>query len=201
MRAFRGIVLMSVFWLSCSAWAQQEPNKPEEQEKADSKITTRVTLGNTAGAPGTVVVAPVYFTPAKGLAVGRVKLRVTYVSANLTFAKIIPGITADLGNVDLQATMEQSKNDKGVAEQTLTITASFLSPDPPREGIPPGLLGYIALRISEDGRAAAISLRTSAEAYELGSNKLIPNAGAVSSQVEVQIPEGGPIVTCFFFSH
>ena len=66
--------------------------------------------------------------------------------------------------------------------QTLTITASFLSPDAPKKGIPSGLLAYVTLKISETGRPASITMRPTVEAGELGTNQPVQNLRGVRGQ-------------------
>ncbi|MBI4465414.1 MAG: hypothetical protein HY647_11975, partial [Acidobacteria bacterium] len=108
---------MLLVWLVPVVVAQTE-------EDIDAKRTTRVTLGSTAGTPGTSVVVPVYFTPAEGLQVGSLKLMVDFVSANLKFSRLDPGITAEMGNVKMNSEAKEGKNEKGVESTTLSITAS-----------------------------------------------------------------------------
>ena len=193
--------LLVVVWLCHSAGAQQESEKAREKEAIDPKATTRVTLGSSSGTPGTSVVVPIYFTPAQGVEVGRLELNVNYVSANLTFTKLDAGVAAEMGRVDLHSEVKEDKNDKGIDTQALLITASFLSAEPPQKGIPPGLLGYLSLKISENGRPASISLRTAAEANQLGTNKTLQNVRAFEGKVDVLAPGSLPMVTCFFFAH
>ena len=188
--------------LLCSvAVAQEEPGKPREKETFDPKTTTRITLGSSSGTPGTLVVVPIYFTPAEGMGVRSLKLEVNFVSANLKFDKVERGIAAEMGNVDVTSALKVGKNDKGVETSTVTVQAGFPSSETPKKGIPAGLLGYLTMRISETGRPAAISLRASAEGAELGSNKPLQNLRAIDAQVEVLAPGTLPLVSCFFFSH
>ena len=186
------------FLMSQTVASAQESRKPEE---ADPRTTTRVTLGSATGTPGTPVVIPIYFTPAAGVDVGRLKLDVHFVSASLKFVKIERGITAELGNVDLRAEVRGEKNEKGVETSALAIVASFLSPGPPPKGIPAGILGYLALKIDEGGRPASISLRATAEAAELKTKKPVENLRASDGKVDVLAPGTQPLLACFFFSH
>ena len=195
-----GVVLAAV-WLCQSAVAQGVRNRTQGQEQIDPKTTTRVTLGGTSGTPGTSVVVPIYFTPAENLQVGRLKLEVSYVSNNLKFFKLDTGIAAELGNVDVHADVKEGKTDRGLDTQTLTITASFLSPDPPKKGIPSGLLAYVTLKISETGRPASITMRPTVEAGELGTNKPVQNLRAFEAKVDVLAPGTQPLISCFFFTH
>ena len=204
MRSFRNVMvggLLAAVCLAQAAGAQEESGKPEQKETIDPKTTTRLTLGSSSGTPGASVVVPLYFTPAQGVDVGRLKLEVDYVSANLKFTKLDVGIAAEMGGVDLQIEAKDGKNEKDVETQTLRITASFLSPEPPKKGIPPGLLAYLTMKISENGRPASITLRAAAEASELGTNKPLQNVRAFEAKVDVLAPGTQPLVTCFFFTH
>ena len=187
--------------LSSVSLAQEEPAKPREKETFDPKITTRVTLGGSSGTPGTAIVVPIYFTPAEGVEVGRLKMEVNFVSANLKFDKLDRGIAAEMGNVDVTSTLKVGKNDNGVETSTVTVQAGFSSSETAKKGILAGLLAYLTLRISDTGRPAAITLRASAEGAELGSNKPLNNLRAIDAQIEVLAPGTQPLVTCFFFSH
>jgi hypothetical protein len=193
-----GLLAIAIPLLANHCRAQEQPKTPEQQDKFDPKTTTRITLGSTTGAPGELVLVPIYMTPAEGVSVGTLKLQVSYVSVNLKFTKLGLGLAAEHGSVSLQTETKDSKNEKDIEEQTLTITASAASAT---NGIPPGLLGFITLKISENGRPATISLRASVEAEELGTKKRLESVRVVSGQIDVQTLGVQPIVTCFFFSH
>jgi hypothetical protein len=188
---------------ACSIALAQEgagaPAKPKET--FDPKITTRVTLGSSSGTPGTLIVIPIYFTPAEGVNVGQLKLEVNFVSANLKFDKLERGIAAEMGNVDVKSSLKTAKNDKDLEVSTVTVEAGFPSSETPKKGIPSGLLGYLTMRIADTGRPANITLRASAEGTELGSNKPVQNLRAIDAQVEVLAPGTMPLITCFFFTH
>ncbi|MBI1955497.1 MAG: hypothetical protein HYS38_03800 [Acidobacteria bacterium] len=171
------------------------------QQQAEAAKATRITLGSSSGTPGTSVVVPIYFTPLEGVEVGRLKLTVDFVSRNLKYSKMDPGIAAEMGKVDLSTEAKEGKNEQDLETTTLTITASFLTPEPPDKGVPSGLLGYLTLKINDDARTASISLRAAAEAAELKTNKPIENVQAVSATVDVLAPGSQPLVTCFIFSH
>ena len=174
----------------------QEPQTP-----IDPKTTTRVTLGSTSGTPGTSVVVPIYFTPAEGKEVGLIKLGVNFVSRNVKYLRLDAGIAAEIGGVQLQPDAKDAKNEQGLETTTLTIQASFPGPEPPKKGIPAGLLGYLTLQIGEDARPANISLRASAEAAELGTNRPVQDLRAFDAQLEVLAAGSQPAVVCFFFTH
>ncbi|OFV98069.1 MAG: hypothetical protein A3H28_10695 [Acidobacteria bacterium RIFCSPLOWO2_02_FULL_61_28] len=193
--------VLAVVWQCQIAGAQGVPNRTEPQEQIDPKTTTRVTLGGTSGTPGTSVVVPIYFTPAENLQVGRIKLEVHYVSVNMKFSKLDTGIAAELGGVDVHAEVQEGKNERGVETQTVTVTASFLSPAPPQKGIPAGLLAYMTLRLTDTARTASIGLRPTAEASDLGGNKPVQNLRAFETKVDVLAPGTQPLLACFFFTH
>ena len=191
---------MLVMVLVCQAAAQDQSG---EAEKApiDPKITTRVTLGSSSGTPGTSLVVPIYFTPAEGVQVGRLKLDVNFVSANLKFSKLDRGIAAELGNVDVSTDLQVGENENGVETTMLSVTASLPSEEPSEKGIPAGLLGYLTMQIEEDGQPASITLRTSVEGSTFGSNEALENLVSFDAKVDVLAPGTQPIVACFFFTH
>ena len=179
--------------------AQGDPEKTQDQGPMDTKTTTRVTLGSSTGTPGTSVVVPIYFTPASGVALGHLTLHIAFVSANLKYGKLERGIAAEMGNVEFKTDLKPDKNDKGVETSTLTIEAS--SPESAKSVIPAGLLAYVNMKISENGRPAKIALRASAEGAELGTGTPAKNVRSFDGQVEVFAPGTEPAVSCFFFSH
>lgn len=188
-------VLLASLGLSLAAAAQNQPANGK-----DDQTSTRVTLGGTSGEPGSNVVVPIYFTPANGVAVGRLHLEVSYVSVNMKYSKLDKGIAAELGGVDVAVEVKDGKNDKNLATQTLSITASFLDAQPPAKGIPSGLLAYITLNIGKNGRPASIGLHPTAEAT-LVSGGPVSDLRALPTQVDVLAPGTAPILTCFFFTH
>jgi hypothetical protein len=196
----RKLTIASVFLALLSLGAPAAAQARQGNEQVDPETTTRVTLGGTSGTPGSSVVVPIYFSPARDVAVGRLQLEVTYVSLRLKFSKLDKGIAAELGGVDVAVEARNGKNEQGLDTQTLVITASFLSPQPPATGIPSGLLAYVILDIGNDERPASITLRPSAEAT-LVSGGPVPNLRAFETQVDVLAPGTQPLLSCFFFTH
>lgn len=194
---FWGIIL--AFGLHPVAFGQLEDLPPEEDPTAST--TTRVTIGEVSGVPGETLTMPVYFTPAQGTQVGLLKLEVNFVSANLKFVRLDRGIVAELGNLDLSTDVKTSKNEKDVETTSLKMAASLPHAESAKEGISRGLLAFLILRITEEGRPASITLRMSGEATELKTNKPIQNFEALNAKVEVFAPGDRPTVSCFFFSH
>ena len=144
---------------------------------------------------------PVYLSPPDGVQVGRLKLEIAFVSVNLKYQKTEAGIAADLGNVAVSGEVSVGKNEQGLETSTVTVTATAPAAASPPAGIPPGLLAYIMLQISPQGRPATIALRTKLEATELGSGKPLSQMKAADSSVEVVAPGSEPAVSCFFFTH
>lgn len=181
--------------------AQVNAGKASRKKAADAKTTTRLEIANNSGPPGTVVVLPIYFTPAPGVEAGRLKLAVTFESANLKFVKLEPGVAAPKGNFGLSSDLKVSKSEKGLETATLTVLASISSPEPPTKGIPGGMLGYLTLRISEKARPGTIDLHIVAEGDEWGSNTPLKNLRTSHAHVEVAWVDAPPSISCFFFSH
>lgn len=186
------IVQLGLFFFLAQAVSAQETTDPS---------VTRVTLGSAYGVLGASVVVPVYFTPAEGLEIGRLKLEVRFVSSTLKFLKIDRGIAAEMADVDLSAQVRTERDDEGVEVTTVNISASFLSQVPPKRGVPAGVLAYLAMRVEERGRPGITTLRTTAEAAELTTNKPVRSVQAFQSAVKIVAPESEPMINCFFFSH
>lgn len=192
-----GIILLVV--LLCHGSAAQTK---EEEKHAEAKKTTRLTLSSASAEPGQPVLVTIYVTPAEGIAVGGVKLEITYGSANLKFERLEPGITAEIAEVDLTSDIKTGKNDEGVETSTLTIKTKASNSEPLSQGILGGLFAYVTFKISESAGPAVIPLHTVAEVVELGSNKPLANLQTADASVEVFAPgTQPPAVSCFFFTH
>ena len=183
------------FVLAPNAVSQEETPASADPNK------TRIALGVTSGTPGTSVVLPIYFTPAAEVTVGEVKLEVNFVSVNVELAKLERGLVAELGAVDLRMEQTHGKNESGVQTTTATITTAPLSTEPPEDGIPIGLLGYLHFRIGEDANPAKITVRLSAEATDLKTKQQLPDVLAYGGSIEVDAPGTAPLIACFFFTH
>ena len=57
--------------------------------------------------------------------------------------------------MDVSSDLQVGENENGVETTTLSITASIPSEEPSEKGIPAGLLGYLTMRIEEDGQPAS----------------------------------------------
>lgn len=188
---------MLVLWLGQAASGAQESRGTQEFDPN----TTRLTLGSASGSPGTSVVVPIYFTPAAGVEMNRLKVVVNFVSANLKFSKIERGYTTEAAEVDLSTEIRAGKSEEGVETSTLTIIALLSSAERPEKGIPAGLLAYLAMKIDEAGQPGTITLRGSFEAVELRSNRPIQDLRPFSATVKVLAPGLEPLISCFLFSH
>ncbi|HWP84087.1 MAG TPA: hypothetical protein VNN17_02775 [Terriglobia bacterium] len=189
-RVLRVLALLAALPHPGSATAQQPEIDPEK--------TIRITLGNTAAQPQETALVPVYLTPPKSLRVGRVRFAVTFVSANVQFERVEPGPFADPNTTRFSAAVAAEKNESGTETTTATVEAIGTA----EEGLPSGLIAYLALRIRETARPAKITLRTSAaEASPAGATEPWPDVRAFDAQLEVQAPGYSPTVVCFFFSH
>lgn len=192
--------LVAVIFLTGSLRAASRQASASQGESS-SNPPANVVLGGGTGSPGASVVVPIYFNPPQGKETGQLKIEVTFVSVNLKYDKVESGIASEMGDVVIKAETAAGKNDKDVETTTLTVTATAPGTGTPPKGIPPGLLAYIMLNISEKGRPATIALLTKVQANEAGTNQPLPNLTAADSSVEVVAPGSEPAVTCFFFSH
>jgi len=150
--------------------------------------------------PGQVVVVPIYYTPPQGVEVGSLKLEIKFVSVNLKYEKIEPGIAAETAEVGVSGNLLVGKDEKDVETSTLTVSASS-PPGGTQKAVPSGLLAYLTLRISETGRPATITLHTKVEAAELETNKKLDSIRSADGTVEVLATGSEPLVSCFFFTH
>jgi hypothetical protein len=189
-----------IFFVGSLRAAAQQDSAASQGESSSSNPNANVVLGGGTGSPGASVVVPIYVNPPKGTEIGQLKLQVTFVSVNLKYDKVESGIAAEMGDVGIKAETAAGKNDKDVETTTLTVTATAPAGSPPK-GIPPGLLAYIMLNVSDKGRLATIALRTKIEATEAGTNKALTNVTVADSSVEVVAPGDQPVVGCFFFTH
>ncbi|HXG23636.1 MAG TPA: cohesin domain-containing protein [Chthonomonadales bacterium] len=169
---------------------------PSEEEVPD---TTRVRIGDTTAVPGETLTLPIYLTPAKGARVGSLQIEISFVSENLKFVRLDPGIVAESGNLQLQTDVKTGKDEENIERSTVMIAASV------REGnsdpIGSGLLAYLILKTSEQARPANITLRASGTATELNTKKLLEKFEVLNARVDVYAPGDRPVVSCFFFTH
>jgi cohesin domain-containing protein len=194
--------VLSLLVLICQfAAAQDDTGKEEKQGPKAPASATRLTLGSTSGTPGTSVVVPIYFTAADGVRVGKLQIQVNYVSANMKFLKLDSGYSLESANVELKSEVKEGKNDKGVDTQTVMLRAALPASDAAKSAIPPGLLGYLTLQISDNGRPASITLRVAAEANDLGTGQPVRDLQTADATVDVLAPGSQPAVACFFFTH
>ena len=191
------VLLLLIF--HAAAGAAQESSGGQADGSSDSNAN--VVLGGVTGSPGEQVMVPIYLRPPEAVAVGSLKLDITFVSVNLKFEKIEPGIAAEMGNVDVKSELKTGKNDKDVETSTLAVTATAPAAGSDKKGIPAGLLAYITLRISDKGRPATIGLQTKLEATEFGTNQKLVAMRASDASVLVVAPGTEPAVSCFFFTH
>ena len=192
---------MLLAWMKPMALGQAKSATPANDNTVDQKQTTRIAMGSVSGTPGLSVVVPLYINPAEGVQVGSLELVVDFISANLKFNRLDPGMAAEIGKVQVSAEVKQGKNDRGVDTATLKITAAMPSSPEPETGIPSGLLAYLTFRVDDDARSASITLRTTAKANELNTNNPIESLRVVESSVDILEGSSPPSVVCFIYSH
>lgn len=186
---------LAMLGLAAPAVAQEAASP----DPVDARTATRVTLGSGQGTPGMNVVVPIYFAPASGAEIGKLKFDIAYVSQNLKFNMLERGIAAEMGAVEMKTSLTSARNDQDLEVSTLTVEAA--TPGGGRTAIPTGLLGYLSMRVAETGRAGKISMRPSAEAWLAGSGSAATNVRGFDGFVEVFAPGELPNVNCFFFTH
>ena len=141
------IIAISMLFAGLIPVAAAQSKDWRHEPAADPKIT-QISLGNTYNTPGTFVVVPIYFKPADGVQVGRLKLEVDFPSAYLKFEKLERGIAADIGVVDLSSEVTAYKNDQGEETSKLTLVGSLASKESPAKGLASGLLANLTFRIN-----------------------------------------------------
>jgi cohesin domain-containing protein len=196
-------ILAVALLFSVTGLSQGRANQPEPARTSGAAPSkeTRIALASNSGPPGSSLVIPIYFTPAPGIAVGRLQVVVSFVSVNLKFESAERGVSAKLPNLDFSSAVAVGKNDKGVETSTVTVVASFPASAKSARGIPGGILGYLKLQINAKANAALIALRTKAEGALLGSDAALANLTTVDGQVEIAWVDAPPSVSCFFFTH
>lgn len=181
--------------------AQQTAPKAPGKERADSARYSKLSLASNSGPPGTVVVLPLYFTPAKGTEASRLKIEVSFPSANLKFEKIAPGVAAKKANLDMTSSTRAGKNDKGEETTALVIEASPPLSAVSGKGIPAGMLAAITLRIPDKAKPSSVNLHVTAEGTQIGSGDALSDLRASDAKVTIAWVDAPPSVSCFFFSH
>jgi hypothetical protein len=194
------LVLVVLVWMTRVFFPDAAPAQNSSASQSDETQGVRLSLGSASGGPGESVTVPVYMTPDADVRVGSLKIGITFVSVNLKFDDVEPGISAEVGEVELAHDLKVIQDSGEVETSTLTLEASV--PESATEGIPSGLLAYIQMRLDEGARPAVITLRTSAEAIEAGTDRQLPVVLSSSDAVvEVFAPGSEPAVACFFFAH
>src|ERR1035437_2317631 len=113
---FLGLLLFCV--LRTNAFCQLE-DLPDENAAPPDK--THLKIDASTAVPGASFSTPVYFTPAKGVQVGRLKIEVSFISVNLKFVKLDKGLLVEKDNLEVKSELKTGKNDKGIETSTVTI--------------------------------------------------------------------------------
>lgn len=187
--------------LACQAETQAPPS-PEQRPPADPALP-RITLGSQTGMPGTNVVVPLYYTPARGVELRSLSVEIEWVSQNLQFVRSERGISAEMIGADVASKVTGTEKDaKSLERSRLRVDASVVEENP-RRGIPEGLLAYLTFKISTAAQPFAIELRPKlVSATTIGSlGGKISKAELEAGAVRVELPGLPPSVTCFFFTH
>ena len=179
--------------------AQTNTGKRQTDKSSDTK-TSRISIASNSGPPGSVVVLPIYFTPAPGERIGRLKLELSFVSPSLKFEKIETAAAGKAGNVEVTSDVGTAKNAKGTESTTVTVLANLPSREGPTKGMPAGMLAALNFRINQKARPAKIILHAKAEGERLESNTPV-DLSVSDAHIEVAWVDAPPSVSCFFFSH
>jgi hypothetical protein len=185
--------------VACQIAVAQQPSKHATQQRSANAAITTINLGSNAGPPGSVAVLPIYFKPANGIEVGSLTIQVRFPAATLKFEKLEPG--PQFKSVQLSSDIATTKDPKGVATTTVTISALTSAANSEAKGIPAGMLASLSLKLNDKAPHGTVPLRTSAQATALGANEELSGVRAGPAHIEVQWVDAPPSVTCFLFSH
>jgi hypothetical protein len=176
------------------AQAQQPPAAPpahegETQEERDYSLT----FGRTVGLLGQPVAVSVFFTRRAGVPnVRKLRLRLTFPTARLSYDKSEVAYLARRAGVELQTVQGGSGN-----EGTLDLT--FVLPASSTREFPNGQIAYVHFTVPAEAQKGGFSLRP-----ELW----IEDKPAVGSDLSARVADARVIVSdtpilvgCFFFTH
>ena len=149
------------------------PSAAHTQVVSKERIS-RVSLADASGGPGSRVEVPISFVPGEGVALGRLKLKITYRSVDLLFERIERAPAIDWEKVDVYLEDHKvSENDRS-EYTTLTVVATLRSAAPDQDGLPRGILGSLRFRIRDDADGAIIGLIVRAEATAVRTGTSLP---------------------------
>lgn len=166
------------------------PDLPQQPEKV-----TTLSVAESAAQAGAPVVAPLTLSPAAGVAVGAVEVRLTHPKALLAFVKIEPSGLA----LGVDAVVEAEVKAGPDAKSSTLHVRVFTAPGSGR-ALPSGPLAYLGFKISDSAKPeTAITLVHAAEALTTGRPRQpVTRLAAANAIITVARP---PVPACFFYMH
>ena len=156
-----------------------------------------ISVGQITGTPGASLMIPLYYTPDPDNPMKSITVEIDYVSNNLKYLKLSPGLAAERVNADIAGVLTDGEaSAEGLTRSTLRVDASVIGNDP----VPEGLLAYLLFQISLEAKPFAIEMNTSVTSAQ----NLQGEAAVVNAQdglVVVELLDAMPEASCFFFTH
>ena len=166
---------------------------PPPAEEAEDNSTFALTFSRAAGAPGSEVALPVYFTRRPGAPnVEKLTLRMSYPKSVVTYDKVEDAYLSRRAGVEIQAE-ENNSGEQGVLEITFTL------PDSANKDFPSGQIAYLHFTISSEADDQTVHMKP-----DLWIDEQAVTASNFFARVEegtILISASPILVGCFFFTH
>ena len=162
-------------------------------EEAEDNSAFALTFSRAAGAPGSEVALPVYFTRRpEAPNVGKITLRMSYPKSIVTYDKVEDAYLSRRAGVEIQA-KENNSGEQGVLEITFTL------PDTTGKNFPSGQIAYLHFTISSEAADQTVHMKP-----EVWIDEQAVTASNSLARVEegtILISASPILVGCFFFTH
>ncbi len=166
-------------------------------DAAEAPPPPRVSVGDITGTPGASLMIPLYYTPDPDNPMKSITVEIDYVSNNLKYSKLSPGLAAERVNADIAGVLtDGTPNEDNITRSTLRVDASVMGNDP----LPEGLLAYLLFQISLEAKPFAIQMNTSVSSAQNMQGEAA-DVNAQDGLVVVELLDAVPEATCFFFTH
>ena len=196
MRSRKRIWLLMLLLLAAGGLAPtQSPAQetPAPAEEAEDNSTFALTFSRAAGAPGSEVALPVYFTSRPGAPkVEKITLRMSYPKSVVTYDKVEDAYLSRRAGIEIQAEGNNA-GEQGVLKITFTL------PDSADKEFPSGQIAYLHFTISSEAGDQTVHMKPDLwidEQAVTDSNSL-----ARVEEGTILISASPILVGCFFFTH
>jgi len=179
---------------SASLAHSQAPQPPtqhegETQEERDYSLT----FGRTVAMPNQAAAVSVFFTRRTGVPnIRKLRLRLTFPTARLSYDKSEAAYLARRAGVELQTVQGGSGN-----EGTLDLT--FMLPASPDRQFPNGQIAYVHFTVPAEAQKGGFSLRP--ELWIEDKPAVGADLSARVADARVIVSDTPILVGCFFFTH